>query len=114
MPGPARWLEVIRPTQVAGVDLLPGRRLMAADGPAPDHLDLGPLVQEWLGRYRLVLLAAGPLARRETRSLLHCVHGAVLVLETSRATEDAARRASRAIRAAGAHLVGTVLVERSE
>lgn len=113
LPGPALWQKVIRPTQVAGVDLLPGRRLMAADGPAPDRLDMEPLVHEWLERYRLVLLAAGPLARRETRSLLHCVHGAVLVLEASRTTEDAARRAGRTIRTAGAHLLGTILVERN-
>jgi Mrp family chromosome partitioning ATPase len=111
LPGPARWQEVVRPTQLNGVDLLPGRRLVAADGHPPERLDLGPLVQEWLARYRLVLLAAGPLGNPEVGSLLRSSHAAMLVVELGRTTQRSARKAVRAVRSAGAHLLGSIAVE---
>lgn len=110
LPGPARWQEVIRPTQLSGVDLLPGRRLTAADGPAPVRLDLEPLMREWLERYRLVLLVPATLDRPDTRSLLRCVHAAILVVESGRTRLSAARRADRLVRAAGANLLGSIVV----
>lgn len=111
LPGPARWQDVVRPTQLAGVDLLPGRRLVAADGRPPERLDLQPLVHEWLDRYRLVLLAAGPASNPEAGSLLRSAHAAVLILEAGRTRQRAARKAVRSIRTAGAHLLGTVVAD---
>lgn len=111
LPGPARWQEVVRPTQLPGVDLLPGRRLVAADGRPPERLDLRPLVHQWLQRYRLVVLAAGPVGNPETGSLLRAAHAAVLVLEPGRTTQRAARKASRSIRSAGTRLLGSIVVE---
>jgi Mrp family chromosome partitioning ATPase len=111
LPGPARWQEVVRPTQYTGVDLLPGRHLVAADGRPPERLELASLVHEWLGRYRLVLLAAGPLGNPESGSLLRSSHAALLIVELGRTTQRAARKAARSIRATGAQLLGTVAVE---
>jgi Mrp family chromosome partitioning ATPase len=109
LPGPARWQEVVRPTQLPGVDLLPGRRLVAADGRPPERLDLQPLVHEWLDRYQLILLAAGPIRSPETVSLLRSAHAAVLVVEQGRTHQRSAQRAMRTVRSAGAHVLGTIL-----
>jgi len=111
LPGPARWQEVIRPTQFAGVDLLPGRHLVAADGRPPERLELAALVHEWLGHYRLVVLAAGPLSNPEIESLLRSSHAALLIVELGRTTQRSARKAVRSIRSAGAHLLGSIAVE---
>ena len=131
--GRVPWEEAIGPTEIPSLFVLPAGR---ADSGGPEKGDsphlyeapsgpfrqmgtvpfflpaerLLPLLEQWCGRFRLVLVDAPSLIRPETASLSRHFHGTYLALRLGRTRQRALRRALQALEAAGGRLLGSILL----
>jgi len=107
--GSASWEDVVRPSGVEGLALLPGRRQPAADFLAVEPMRRAWLLDELRRRYRLVLLDAGRLPTADASPWARFCEGAYLVVGLGQATAGATRRAAAEIDRRGGRLLGSVL-----
>jgi Mrp family chromosome partitioning ATPase len=76
--------------------------------PSADRLV--PLLEQWCGRFRLVLVDAPSLIRPGAASLVQHFQGVYLALRLGRTRQRALRRALQALEAAGGRLLGSILL----
>jgi Mrp family chromosome partitioning ATPase len=79
------------------------------ENPPPDQL--APLLEQWYGRFPLVLVDAPSLVWPEAVSLARHFHGVYLALRLGRTRRRALHRALQALESAGARLLGSILLE---
>lgn len=104
--------SVIVPTGDHGFDLLPaGLPVSANDAELLANGSFHRALEHWRGRYELVLIDGPPvLAAANAGILASQVDGALFVLRASHSRRSEAMRALATLSAAGARLIGTVLV----
>jgi Mrp family chromosome partitioning ATPase len=138
--GRAAWEEAIGPTEIPSLFVLPAGRTPEEKGDSPHLCEapfgpfrqmgtvpffrpgdpmaggllpadrLEPLLEQWCGRFRLVLVDAPSLVWPEAASLARHFHGTYLALRLGRTRKRALRRAVQALEAAGGRLLGSILL----
>jgi tyrosine-protein kinase Etk/Wzc len=104
--GRVAWEKVIAATEISSLFVLPAGR--ADELPPFDRL--APLLEQWCGRFRLVLVDAPSLVWPETACLSRYFHGTYLALRLGRTRQRALRRGLQALEAAGGRLLGSILL----
>jgi Mrp family chromosome partitioning ATPase len=105
--GCATWEEAIAATEIPSLFVLPAGR---SDGlPPADRL--APLLEQWRGRFRLVLFDAPSPIRPEAACLARHFDGVYLALRLGRTRKRALRRALRALESAGGRFLGSILLQ---
>ena len=106
LDGRVAWEEAIVATATASLFVLPAGRGDAA--PTADRLV--PLLEQWGGRFGLVLVDAPALGQPEADRLVRHVHGVYLALRLGQTRQRALRRGLQALEAAGGRLLGGILL----
>lgn len=108
----ARDDEAIVSTNINGLDVLPvGQRVGADDNDVLAQGTFAASLQRWRSAYDIVLLDSPPvLSMADSRIAAANSDGAIMVLRSSGSNRDDAVEAYAGLAAAGARLLGTVLV----
>lgn len=105
----AAWQDVVRPSGVEGLSVLPGRESPAADATAFGSLRPARLLDQLRRHYRLVLLDAGALRPQDLAPWTRSCEATYLVLNLGQTSRRAARQAVRTFERAGGRVLGSVL-----
>jgi len=108
--GATTWQQVVRPTDVSRLDVLPGKPFSTPDGHPVEFLNLDPLLRELSDHYQFVLLDTSSLHHREVAPIGRCCDGVYLLLRAGQTTRRAAQQAVQAVESCGGQLLGTVLL----
>jgi Mrp family chromosome partitioning ATPase len=108
--GTARWSDLVRPTAVPRLSVLPAGRPCARGQFTGGTLAWPPLLEELGSQYRLVLLDTASLANPESVPLGACCDGTYLVVGLGRATRRMLRQAARVIQDCQGRLLGCVAI----
>ena len=107
--GSVQWRDVVRPTSVKRLSVLPGGRFAANEPLAAGDVVLSPVLDALGLRYRIVLVDAASLAYPEVAPVGRLCKGTYLVAELGHTPRKAARRAVRLLKRRGARVLGCVL-----
>lgn len=107
--GGANWREVVRPTSVKRLSVLPGGRFSTDDGSPPSDVALSPVLDALRLHYRVVLVDGASLAYPEVAPLGRLCEATYLVAELGHTPRGAARRAVRLLERCGGQVLGCVL-----
>ncbi|GAB4697013.1 hypothetical protein MOKP118_04280 [Mycobacterium avium subsp. hominissuis] len=114
LANPAAAAEVVKPTPISRLFILASRSARRESLPPSAYLPevVDRVVQELSSRFDRIVIDGPPvLATADTGLLSGAVPATVLVVRAKRTTADELRDALTALRAAGAHVVGTVLTD---
>jgi len=109
LQGTKGWRQVIRPTSLDRVSLLPGVE-RPWQGGTLQRLDLGSLLDELTAEYRLVLLDTASLENAEVAPISRWCQGTYLAVRLGRTRRGEAAEAERIIRGNGGQVSGCVVV----
>lgn len=102
------WRDYVAPTARERIDFLP-----AGDGPVTSYKSIGgklaPLLDEWKGQYRYVLVDAGAADEPLTHPLAQACDATYLHVALAETAREAAQQAAERLRTAGARLRGCVV-----
>ena len=110
--GQASWEQVVLPTEVPGVDIIPaGGFHSAGDIELMADRAFSERISQWKESYDFVILDSPPvLPVADARILARQVDGTILTIRASHSRRADAMDSLRRLRAAGGELFGTVLV----
>jgi Mrp family chromosome partitioning ATPase len=115
--GRAAWEDAIAATEIPSLFVLPAGHTDSAigldDPPADVSLPadrLAPLLEQWSGRFRLVLVDAPLLVLPGAVGLARHFYGIYLAVRLGRTRRRALHRAVQALEAAGGRLLGAILL----
>jgi Mrp family chromosome partitioning ATPase len=108
--GAASWRQVVRPTFVPHLDLLPGVNFPVPDVGPPEQWNLPALLAELRSAYQLVLIDTASLAHPEVALLAGCCDGTYLVVRLSHTTQRDLAKAVELIRSCRGRLLGGVVI----
>jgi capsular exopolysaccharide synthesis family protein len=114
LANPAIAAEAVKPTPISRLFILASRSARRESLPASAYLPevLDRVLQELSSRFDRIVVDGPPvLATADAGLLAGAVNATVLVVRARRTTADELNDALTALRAAGAHVVGTVLVD---
>ncbi|QBC84168.1 tyrosine-protein kinase domain-containing protein [Mycobacterium avium] len=114
LANPAAAAEVVKPTPISRLFILASRSARRESLPPSAYLPevVDRVVQELSSRFDRIVIDGPPvLATADTGLLSGAVPATVLVVRAKRTTADELQDALTALRAAGAHVVGTVLTD---
>jgi len=106
--GATPWTDVIRPTTMPGISLLPGGRLLPADRQLLDSRQFGRLIGQLLERYCLVLIGGDSATDVDWAALANRCNNAYLVVELKRTSRQAARQAAAVLKKRGLRVLGCI------
>ena len=110
-PNQAAWTDLVRPTAIARLSLLPGGAMESADASGTSPMDPGRLIRELVRNYTLVLVNAGSLAREGVMPLVSCCEGTYLVVRLGQSSRRIVRSAAKLIEQFHGRLLGCIVVE---
>ncbi len=110
LQGVATWEEVVRPTDIARVSLLPGVKFTSQGGGSLERLDLGPLLGELSAGYGLVLLDTASLDHAEIAPVSRWCQGTYLAIRLGLTRRGEALEAERLVHGYGGQVTGCVVV----
>ncbi len=111
LAGTASWHDVVRPTVMRGLSVLPGGILAGGQSAGFEPSALGPLLAEFREHYHLVLIEAASLRHAEAAPLAAWCDGAYLVVRLGWTTQRAIREAAAAIQQCQGRLRGCIAVD---
>ena len=107
--GEANWPEVIRPTGIDNLSLLPSRADPSVDVYPVDNANLADLLSELRREFRFVLFDGASLRYPEVAGMCRHFDGIYLVIELNRTSRSEAGQAVRIIDDCEGRLLGCVL-----
>jgi Mrp family chromosome partitioning ATPase len=109
LAGEANWRDVVRPTSVKRLSVLPGGRFSTDAGLLPGDVALSPVLDALRLHYRMVLVDAASLAYPEAAPVGRLCEGTYLVAELGHTPRGAAQRAVRVLERCGGRVLGCLL-----
>ncbi len=108
--GAANWQQVVRPTVVERLNILPGVEFPATGGRPPQRLNLEPLLEELADHYKLVLIDTASLAYPEVAQMSRYCDGTYLVVRIGHTRRRTVAEAARVLQRCGGRLLGCVVL----
>jgi len=110
--GATRWPDVVQPSGIEGLAVLPGRPSFAAMAPEPEPPQIARLLDQLRRRYRLVLLDAGRMRPEEAVCWARFCEGTCLLVGMGETSAGAASGAAGLLIRGGGRLLGSVLLQK--
>ncbi len=110
LTGMTPWEEVICPTDIPTLSIMPGVPFPNPPGGPPEHLNLERLLSPLRERFRLTLIATSALEYTEVAPMGRHCNGVYLLVRLNHTTHREARDAVASIRSRGGRVLGSLVV----